>query len=805
MTDESTELLRSLVYEPGTPPTLHVLDQLLLPGQRVYIPINDVQAAWTAIRDMQIRGAPLIAIVAVLGLAVDLQTTGELDSLNENDATALLALLETKLDYLLTSRPTAVNLFNAVQEVRDVCHRMVLEDDTNTTARQRLLQAVTQHAEFMLERDVQDNQTLSKYGAHELLSKYSSEEQLTLMTICNTGSLATALYGTALGIVRAVRDQHRLAKIIALETRPYNQGSRLTAFELQAEQMPGATLIADSMAAFYCQRHTVHGIVVGADRVCANGDTANKIGTYQLALVARAHQIPFYVAAPFTTLDVTTSTGQECVIEERPAHEFVQTSQAPADMNVWNPAFDITPAPYITGIVTEKGVLHPQANGTFDVRRFVESYGTVAAAAPSNTQDYTEQTVHTLPLYLTQHAPAAMEILEAVEPEDLDCVEVGDGNLNLVFIVTNKYKPENQVIVKQSLPYVRCVGESWPLTLDRAYYEYQALAAQKAACPEFVPSLYHFSKPNGLIVMEYLKPPHIILRKGLIQGIRYPTMAVDMGTFCGKTLFLTSGFALSTTELRAKVEMWSANSEMCALTEQVVFTDPYMEATNNRWTSPQLDDEKKAIEDDIELKHAAAHYKHKFVGSTQALIHADLHSGSVMCAPSPQATYVIDPEFAFYGPMGFDTGAFVANLFLAYVAQPGHPHRGTDYAEWILEQIATFYAAFERQFLELWNDPTAHTGFVYGRNTLHSPEAVARAQQSFMKDLLADTLGFAGMKMLRRIVGIAHVEDLESIEDADVRAQCEKHGLALAKTFIKTAPLISSMDEAIQLARSFKK
>lgn len=145
-----------------------------------------------------------------------------------------------------------------------------------------------------------------------------------------------------------------------------------------------------------------------------------------------------------------------------------------------------------------------------------------------------------------------MEALGTTSPEDIECVEMGDGNLNLVFIVTNKQN-QKQIIVKQALPYVRCVGEEWPLTLERAYFEYRALCAEKEACPEFVPSLYYFSKSNGLMAMEYIPPPNIILRKGLIQGIQYPTMASDMGQFCAKTLFKTSGFKLSETELRKNV------------------------------------------------------------------------------------------------------------------------------------------------------------------------------------------------------------------------------------------------------------
>jgi 5-methylthioribose kinase len=474
-------------------------------------------------------------------------------------------------------------------------------------------------------------------------------------------------------------------------------------------------------------------------------------------------------------------------------------------------SFDITPAKYIAGIVTEKGVIRPDPKtGQLNVKAFVAQHSDyeITEEAPAYDilhvpEDYVEQTTETLPLYIFEQVPKAMQVLRAKTVEDLECVEVGDGNLNLVFIVSNKnYKNDEsqKVIVKQSLPYVRCVGTSWPLTLERAYFEYEALVAEKAACPEFVPDLYHFSKHDAIIVMQYIAPPNIILRKGLIQGIRYPTMASDMGKFCAKTLFKTSGLCLSATALREKVQFWSKNTEMCALTEQVVFTEPYIQAPNNRWTSPQLDEDKKAIENDIALKVAAAGWKEKFVTQTQALIHADLHTGSVMCSPADHQTFVIDPEFAFYGPAGFDTGAFVANLFLSYVSQEGH-RPGEDYAEWVLDQIQTFWTTFEDQFLLLWDDPHFHTGFLYGRDIFKENSPSEDYTTSYMKSLLTDTLGFAGMKMLRRIVGIAHVEDLESIEDADVRAKCERRGLNIAKTLIQNAASFGSIHDVIDFAR----
>jgi len=300
------------------------------------------------------------------------------------------------------------------------------------------------------------------------------------------------------------------------------------------------------------------------------------------------------------------------------------------------------------------------------------------------------------------------------------------------------------------------------------------------------------------MVMEYVAPPNIILRKGLIEGIKYPTMAKDMGLFCAHTLFKTSGFKLTTTQLREKVAFWSKNGEMCALTEQVIFTEPYITASNNNWTSPQLDNDKKLIENDVALKAAAANLKMKFVTRTDALIHGDLHTGSVMCSPFEGQTFVIDPEFAFYGPMGFDTGAFIANMFLAYVSQPGHKN-GADYPDWILDQVVEFWSTFSQEFLKLWNDESEHIGFKFHRELIGPSDK--STQSSYMNEFLAETLGFAGMKMLRRIVGIAHVEDLASIKDDDLRATCERRGLEIAKELIKNASNYDTIEAVIKLIK----
>ena len=313
---------------------------------------------------MRIRGAPLIAIVAVLGLAVDLTSNETTIAHLQDGNTDTKTFIYDKMTYLKTSRPTAVNLFNAMEELKDIVEKSSNDD---------VVHAIVTHAQFMLLRDVSDNKAIGSHGADDLLSRHTHPDGVRLVTICNTGSLATAGWGTALGVARELQVRSKLRSIAALETRPYNQGSRLTAYEIYTEQMNG-TLICDSMAAFYLKRKGADACVVGADRVCANGDTANKIGTYNLSIIAKEMGVEFFVASPFTTLDVNLKSGDEIEIEERPAKEMIDSGCAPKNMNCWNPAFDVTPAEYITGIITEKGVLKKGPDGKFDVIGFVKKH-----------------------------------------------------------------------------------------------------------------------------------------------------------------------------------------------------------------------------------------------------------------------------------------------------------------------------------------------------------------------------------------------------------------------------------------------
>ncbi|XP_053688258.1 methylthioribose-1-phosphate isomerase [Sabethes cyaneus] len=341
--------LKAIIYKNGE---LDVLDQLLLPAQSKYISVKGVEDGWKVINKMQVRGAPAIAIVGCLSLAVEVKNE-KFDSKNN-----FRREIEGKLNYLISARPTAVNMKLAADDLLSLVNKLA-DDETITleNIKQNFLDAV----EGMLEKDISDNKAIGMNGADVILSHTTSDTPIKILTHCNTGSLATAGYGTALGVIRRLWEIKRLEHVYCTETRPYNQGARLTAYELVHDKLP-ATLILDSMVASLLKSNKIAAAVVGADRVAANGDTANKIGTYQIAVVAKYHNVPFFVAAPFTSIDLAIPSGDRITIEERPAREMTHVGEhriAAPGINCWNPAFDVTPAELITGIVTEKGVFKP--------------------------------------------------------------------------------------------------------------------------------------------------------------------------------------------------------------------------------------------------------------------------------------------------------------------------------------------------------------------------------------------------------------------------------------------------------------
>jgi len=324
---------------------VRLIDQTRLPREYVIVEVKRYEDMVEAIKTMVVRGAPAIGVAAAYGVYLGARV------IQAEDRQGFLEQLEAIADKLRTARPTAVNLFWAIDRMVQTAHQTI-------GPLAHLKQALLETAQAIAQEDLQ---TCRAIGTHGLNALPPEPYQLRILTYCNTGSLATAGYGTALGVIRSAQTAGRLAQVYACETRPRLQGARLTAWECVQEDMP-VTLITDNMAAHCMQQGLVDVVIVGADRIAANGDTANKIGTYSLALVARAHGLPFFVAAPRSTIDFSLTAGEQIPIEERQPGEIYQIGDmviCPEGVGFYNPSFDVTPAALVTAIITEQGVVAP--------------------------------------------------------------------------------------------------------------------------------------------------------------------------------------------------------------------------------------------------------------------------------------------------------------------------------------------------------------------------------------------------------------------------------------------------------------
>ncbi len=376
--------------------------------------------------------------------------------------------------------------------------------------------------------------------------------------------------------------------------------------------------------------------------------------------------------------------------------------------------------------------------------------------------------------------------------------EVGDGNLNLVFIVEGE---KGTVIVKQALPYVRLVGDSWPLPLKRSFFEYHALSRQAERAPGMVPAIHYFDEAQALIVMEFLSP-HIILRRALIEGRRLPRIARDLGLFMAHTLFRGSDLSMKASERKADLALFADNVELCDITESLVFTDPYFEAPMNRHT-PGLEALVTELRADRDLKVEAQRMKHQFATRAETLVHGDLHSGSVMVTDTE--TRVIDPEFAFYGPMAFDVGMLIANYWMSFFSQRGHEDTGSreDMRSYLLGVIEETWNTFRDEFARLWR--SERNGMLYDAALYEAQDDGLASEQALshvIHDIWTDMLGFAGVEMHRRILGLAHNADFEDIANEAQRASCEAAALKFGRHIIVNRNKIQSLAELDMLAQA---
>ncbi len=382
------------------------------------------------------------------------------------------------------------------------------------------------------------------------------------------------------------------------------------------------------------------------------------------------------------------------------------------------------------------------------------------------------------------------EIRDYFQDAPLHIEEIGDGNVNYVFIVKSKNDPQKALIVKQAVPYLRCAGEDFALSRERMTFEIRALQSYAKHVPEYTPKIYYTDEAMSVVVMQYLAE-HIIMRKGLIDAQRYPLFSEHISDFLAKTLFYTSSLHLSSTQKRRLMERFNANTELCKLTEDFVFTFAYMSHETNE-VPQELQKEAQQLFGEMDFRTNLLKLKYIFMTHSDALLHGDLHTGSIMI--NPDETYVIDPEFAFFGPFGFDIGALIANLINAYIS---HLHTEDDprYRAWILQTIKEIYEKFEHKFLALWEAEKESAlitpGFI--------DEATLRTyRREFMHRIFQESIGFAGAKMARRVFGIAGVAEIRGIEDPQKRKNATLHALRLGTELIKSYETFHHIDQLLQ-------
>ena len=397
-----------------------------------------------------------------------------------------------------------------------------------------------------------------------------------------------------------------------------------------------------------------------------------------------------------------------------------------------------------------------------------------------------------LPGYLASIPEVVAALGDEPDPEIL---EIGDGNLNFVYRVTNRLDSSKAVIVKQAVPYLRMVGEEWPLGRDRMTYEIRALQLYNELVPELVPRIHHADEEMSTLVMQYLDD-HLILRLGMIDAVTYPKVAEHIGLFMAETLFRTSAWSMASEERRQLMDRFTLNAELCKLTEEFIFTFPYMEHESN-YSNPATDQwARENIHTDTQYKLDVLEFKDLFLAKADALLHADLHTGSLMV--NQAESYVIDMEFAYFGPFGFDVGKVISNFLLSCTS---HLYRsgGAEYRSWLIDQIEVIWTTFATRFDELWVAPGDSAMLVDG---LLTAEEFSTLRSQFMVELLRESAGFAACSMARRTLGIAGVADIRDIEDLDIRSTLEISNLKLSKQLMAQRNELSSIDDLLAVVRA---
>ncbi|KAK9698896.1 hypothetical protein RND81_08G138800 [Saponaria officinalis] len=369
--------------------------------------------------------------------------------------------------------------------------------------------------------------------------------------------------------------------------------------------------------------------------------------------------------------------------------------------------------------------------------------------------------------------------------DDIQIEVVYDGLMNFVYIVKSF---GGSMVIKQALPYIRCMGDSYPISKQRAKYEAKALQIYASICASNVPQFYHFDDSLSLIAMQYLEPPHILLRKGLIAGTQYPLLAQHVSEFFAQVFFHTSLFSNTKSDHKYAVADFSGNVEMRRLMEELAF-GPFEGSKYITWTSPQLDFDVKELQEDINVKLQVSLLKSIFCERTQALIHSDFHAGSIMVTQN--SVKVIDPEFAFYGPMGYDIGTFLRNLIVSYFSQDGLVTPQDDrqeYKIWLLKTLEETWNLFQEKFIKLWDE---------------HKDCCDEVKTKYMQDVLHDALGFCALYLIGSVIHVGPVEDFESIDNVSKRIECERNTLNFGRMLLKERLKFSSIGEVVSCLQQF--
>lgn len=386
---------------------------------------------------------------------------------------------------------------------------------------------------------------------------------------------------------------------------------------------------------------------------------------------------------------------------------------------------------------------------------------------------------------------------------DLEIKEIGDGNLNYVYSITNKKNEKETVILKQAVPFLRCVGETFPLSKERMHIEIKALESEQRICPDLVPKIYYSSKEMCLIIMQNLSK-HKVVRGEIIEGKYFPKISENLTDFLSRNLFYTSDYYLDNKTKKEMVRNF-INIELCKITEDFVLTDPFEDNETNVYHEKLNLDEIKKFQRDPILKISAAEMKYAFMTKAEALLHGDFHLGSFMA--NENETYVIDPEFAFYGPIGFDIGKVMANFFMAYISQEYHQKRlgnnnSIEYRKWLFDTACYMYEGTIKKFDKLWIEHIKDTKPLYwdypnGMNDFEN------LREETYKRIFEDVVGFAGCVLIRRTLGLAKNKDIADIKDLDERARLDMICLNIGREFLTKRKEIKRIDNLCHIVQKY--